>query len=154
MRNHGVRSVVGAAIVAMAVLASPAAAQKASAEDEAGVRAALQHYLNAHATGDSLEHRKAFHPDARMTYVRDGKLVVTPIAEYIARSSGRPQPDEAQRKRRIVSVEIVGTAAIGKIELDYPTATLIDYMTLLKVEGRWVIIAKSFHSTPKGAAPR
>lgn len=151
MQNRGIGRAVVASLVALAVLGTPAAAQKASAEDEAGVRAALQHYLNAHATGDSLEHRKAFHPDARMTYVRDGKLVVTPIAEYIARSPGRPAADEAKRRRRIASVEISGTTAIGRIELDYPTAFLVDYMTLLKVEGRWVIIAKSFHSTPKAA---
>lgn len=118
-------------------------------DDEAGVRAALQHYLNGHATGSQDEMRQAFHPDARMTFVRDGKAVITPIAEYIARFTGQPAADEAQRKRRITDVEITGNAATGRIELDYPTAVLVDYMTLLKDNGRWVIIAKSFHSTPK-----
>ena len=126
-----------------------ATAQKASPEDEAGVRAALQHYLNGHATGDPEEFRKAFHPDARMAFVRDGKITITPISEYIGRASGKPAADEAKRKRRITAVEITGTAATGTIELDYPSALLIDYMTLLKENGHWVIIAKSFNSTPK-----
>lgn len=120
-----------------------------TAADEAGVRAALQHYLNGHATGSQDEMRQAFHPDARMTFVRDGKLVITPIAEYIARFDGKPAADEAQRKRRITDVEITGNAATGRIELDYPAAFLVDYMTLLKDNGRWVIIAKSFNSAPK-----
>ena len=124
-------------------------AQAAPAADRDGVRAALQHYLNGHATGDPEEFRKAFHPDARMTFVRDGKLTITPISEYIARASGKPPADEAQRKRRITSIDIAGTAATGRIELDYPNAHFVDYMTLLKENGRWVIIAKSFHSTPK-----
>lgn len=129
--------------------AGTAVAQTPVANDEAAVRAALQHYLNGHASGDPEEFRKAFHPDARMTFVRDGKVVITPISEYIARASGKPAADEALRKRRIIHVEVTGTAAVGRIELDYPSALLVDYMTLLKDNGRWVIIAKSFNSAPK-----
>jgi hypothetical protein len=127
----------------------PAKYLTAPADDEAGVRAALQHYLNGHATGSQDEMRKAFSPDARMTFVRDGKLVITPIAEYIARFNGQPAPDEAQRKRRITDVEITGNAATGRIELDYPNAFIVDYMTLVKDNGRWAIIAKSYQTTPK-----
>ena len=137
------------ALVVLALAGTTASAQAPSAEDEAGVRAALQHYLNGHATGDPEEFRMAFHPDARMTFVRDGKVVITPISEYIARAPGKPAADEALRKRRITNVQVTGTAAIGRIELDYPSAFLVDYMTLLKDNGRWVIIAKSFNSAPK-----
>ena len=137
------------ALVVLALAGTTAFAQARSAEDEAGVRAALQHYLNGHATGDPEEFRMAFHPDARMTFVRDGKVVITPISEYIARAPGKPAADEALRKRRITNVQVTGTAAIGRIELDYPSAFLVDYMTLLKDNGRWVIIAKSFNSASK-----
>ena len=143
------RALIVAALTALTLSAGPIVAQSAPPEDEAGVRAALQHYLNGHATGNPEEFRQAFHPDARMTFVRDGKLVITPISEYIARATGKPAADEAQRKRRIASIEITGTAAVGRIELDYPSAFLVDYMTLLKDSGRWVIIAKSFNSAPK-----
>lgn len=51
--------------------------------------------------------------------------------------------------RRIASFEIAGTTATGRIELDYPNAFLVDYVTLLKDGKRWVIIAKSFHSAPR-----
>jgi hypothetical protein len=138
-----------AAALALALTTVSAFAQSAPSEDEALVRAALQHYLNGQSTGDPEEFRKAFHPDARMTFVRDGKIVITPISEYIARATGNAAPDEAKRARRITSVEITGTVAMGRIELDYPSALLIDYMTLLKENGRWVIIAKSFNAAPK-----
>lgn len=138
-----------AANAACQVSIAPPVIPAASAGDEAGVRAALQHYLNGHATGDPEEMRKAFHPDARMTFVRDGKVVVTPISEYIGRFTGKAPADEPQRKRRIASFEISGTTATARIELDYPNAFLVDYMTLLKDGERWVIIAKSFHSAPR-----
>jgi hypothetical protein len=136
-------------VLALSFAGTTAIAQTPTADDEAGVNAALQHYLNGHATGDPEEFRKAFHPDARMTFVRDGKVVITPISEYIARAPGKPAADEALRKRRITNTQITGTTAIGRIELDYPSAFLVDYMTLLKDNGRWVIIAKSFNSAPK-----
>jgi putative lumazine-binding protein len=53
------------------------------------------------------------------------------------------------RKRRIADTHIALTTAAARIELDYPSAFLVDYMTLLKENGRWVIIAKSFNSAPK-----
>ncbi|NOT08932.1 MAG: nuclear transport factor 2 family protein [Gemmatimonadales bacterium] len=141
--------IAGVALIGYFLAVGPLAAQAPPADDEAAVRATLQHYLNGQATGDPEEFRKAFHPDARMTFVREGRLVITPIGEYIGRATGKPAADEAQRKRRITSIEVTGTAAVGRIELDYPSAFLVDYMTLLKDNGRWVIIAKSFHSAPK-----
>src|SRR5688500_9868137 len=143
------RRALVSALIVLALAERAASAQSPSTNDEAGVRAALQHYLNGHATGNPEEFRKAFHPDARMTFVRDGKLVIVPISEYIARATGQPTADEALRQRRSTHVKITGTAAIGRIELDYPSAFLVDYMTLLKDDGRWVIIAKSFNSAPK-----
>jgi hypothetical protein len=47
-------------------------------------------------------------------------------------------------RRRIVSVDVVNDAAIAKIELKRNDALLTDYMSLLKVEGRWVIVNKIF----------
>ena len=140
------------ALAALLFTASTASAQAAASQvspDERDVRTALNHYLLGHATGDGEHMRQAFHPDARMTFVRDGKVVITPISEYIARFTGKPPADEAQRKRSITHVEVAGTAAYGRIELDYPNAHFVDYMTLLKDGDRWVIIAKSFHVTPK-----
>ncbi|HKP29898.1 MAG TPA: nuclear transport factor 2 family protein [Gemmatimonadales bacterium] len=68
---------------------------------------------------------------------------------YAAGFNGKPAADESARKRRIVSVDISGTAAIAKIELDYPQTKFIDYMALLKIKGEWRIAAKAFDAQPK-----
>jgi putative lumazine-binding protein len=49
--------VVLLAVVNLGLLASPS--------EEAAVRAAAEHYLRGHATGDPGEFRKAFHPELR-----------------------------------------------------------------------------------------
>ena len=46
-----------------------------------------------------------------------------------------------------------GDAAIAVLTLDGPTHRITDYMTLLKRDGAWRIIHKSFHAEPKPTAP-
>ena len=130
---------------------APAAFAQSSSAEEAAVRVPLEAYLKGHATGDSSAFRRAFWKDAKLWFVRDGKLSSRTSDEYIAGASGKPAADEAKRKRRIVSVNIAGNAAIATIELDYPATHFIDYMTLLKVNDEWRIINKSFYANPRSA---
>jgi hypothetical protein len=116
----------------------------ASEADEAAVREALEHYLQGHATGAGDHFRQAMHTGGTMYWVKDGTLATRPFPDYIAGAPGKPAEDESRRKRRIELVDITGDAAFGKIVLDYPGVTLTDYMTLLKVDGKWQIVAKAF----------
>ena len=121
----------------------------AKAADEEAVKAALQHYLLGHSTGDGKHHAMVFHPESKLFWVQDGQLRTRTSAEYIAGASGKPAADEAQRKRRIVDVDVTETAAVAKIELDYPEVMFTDYFTLLKIDGKWQIVNKIFHRVPK-----
>jgi hypothetical protein len=127
-------------------VATPAPAQD---PEDAGIRAALNHYLDGHATGDGAHHRIAFHPVASLYWVNGDTLATRTSAAYAAGAPGRPAADEAQRRRRIVSIDRAGNAAIAKIELDYPGVRFIDYMSLLKVGGEWKIVNKIFHRETK-----
>ena len=119
--------------------------------DEVAVRAALQHYVQGHATGDGAHMRLAFNPAARLFWSSADTLATRTSEEDIARMSGKPAPDEASgvRKRRIEVVDVTGNAATGKIVLDYPDAHIVDYMSLLKTNGEWKIINKIFNVEPK-----
>ncbi|HYC93610.1 MAG TPA: nuclear transport factor 2 family protein [Thermoanaerobaculia bacterium] len=119
------------------------------ASDEDEVRAVAQKYFQAHATGNAAPLREAFHPDWRMMSVRDGALATRTLEQYTSGFTGKAPADEAQRKRSIEQVDITGNAAMVKIRLDYPAATLTDYMLLLKVDGKWQVVSKIFHSAPK-----
>ncbi len=119
--------------------------------DEAAVRQALGLYLQGHATGDGEIMARAFHPEARLTFVDPGgALRIISLEQFLSGFPGRPAPDEDQRIRSIEWVEVAGTTAVGKIILDYPTIYLVDYMSLHKVNGEWKIVHKSYHREPKG----
>jgi len=142
------RTLMGLAAVVIAAFAGSAFATRENA-DEAEVRAALEHYLQGHATGDGQHFRLVFHPDSKLYFNREGKFSTRTAEEYIGGASGKPADDEAQRKRRIVSVDVSGDAAQAKIELDYPTVFFTDYFNLLKVDGKWMIVNKTFNAKRK-----
>jgi hypothetical protein len=117
--------------------------------DEVAVRAALDHYIQGHATGDGAHMRLAFNPAARLFWSNADTLATRTVDEYIARMPGKPAADEGARKRRIELVDVTGNAAVGKIVLDYPDAYIVDYMSLLKTNGEWRIINKIFMTEMK-----
>ena len=125
---------------------APALAQDS---EEAAVRAAIEHYFQGHATGQGEHFRKVFHPDAKLFFIRDGKLTQWTSEEYISRAPGKPAADEAKRKRTIDSVDISGNAAFVRLTLDYPNVVFTDYMSMLKVDGQWKIINKTFYAKPR-----
>jgi hypothetical protein len=120
--------------------------------EEAGVRAALNAYIEGHATGQADAFRRAFYPEARMLNAKDGHFVKTEIADFIARAPGKPAADEDQRRRTIDFIDIVGDAAIARLTLTYPEVPFTDYMTLLKIDGEWRIVSKVFHADRKQPA--
>jgi hypothetical protein len=114
--------------------------------EEHAVRAAIEHYFRGHATGQGEHFRKVFHPDSKLFAVREGKYWQLTSEEYIARASGKPAADEEKRMRRIDSIDITGNAEVAKITLHYPQVKFTDYVSMLKIDGEWKIVNKTFYA--------
>ncbi len=131
------------------VLCGLTAAVSAQSDEKAAVRVPVENYIKGQETGDGEYIKKAFHTEGNMIFVRDGKYMTRSFAEYIKGFTGKPAADEKDRKRTIESIDVVGNAAVAKVILDYPTVKFTAYFTLLKIEGEWKIINKSFHAEQK-----
>src|SRR6187401_88873 len=137
------------ALITIGLFAFTAFAQNFETE---AVRIPLENYIKAHGTGDPEYARKAFHTEGNMIWIRDGKYSSETFDSFIKRAfTGKPAADEETRKngRRIEAVDISGNAAVARIVLDYPSVKFVDYMTLLKINGEWKIVNKSFYAQPK-----
>ena len=122
---------------------------KTTDEEKKSVAVPLENYIKAQSTGDGEFIRKAFHAEAKIMWFRDGKFTQLSVEEFAGRFNGKPSADEDKRKRSFEIIDVAGNAAIAKVVLDYPTVKFTDYMTLLKIDGEWKIINKSFHSEAK-----
>ncbi|MGE0553198.1 MAG: nuclear transport factor 2 family protein [Gemmatimonadales bacterium] len=134
---------------ALVATALGANAFRSESADEAAIRAAIEHYFQGHATGDGNHFRVVFHPEAKLFAIRDGKFWQLSSADYAARANGTPPADEASRKRWIEEIDVTGDAAMVKLILDYPGVKLTDYMSMLRVDGKWMIVNKIFQGVPK-----
>src|SRR5688500_3146545 len=106
------KKIVQRSVITFALLMFPLASAQAQNAEEAAVRVPIEKYFKGHATGDGQYFRKAFHPEAKLFFIRDGKYTTITSEEYISRANGKPPADEAQRKRSIESVNIAGNAAV------------------------------------------
>lgn len=123
--------------------------------DERAIRKHIEtNYFEGVRTRDTALAHRTFHPQLPAMYsVREGKLAPLPIPEWVVRVGSRlGVPDSVQR--RVVSVDITGTAAVAKIELAAPQAVVVDYLSLLRVNGEWTVIGKIFDVRPVTAAAR
>jgi len=100
-------------------------------------------------SGDGDKVEKAFHPSATMKYIdaQNGEFKDIPITDYI--SQVKANPAKQDRKIEIVTLNIEGNAASGKIKIETDKAILYDYMNMLKVDGEWKIVSKVFSRTNK-----
>ena len=113
--------------------------------DEEAVKACLENYMSG--DGDRME--KVFHSSATMKYIdaKTNEFKDVTIADFIARVKANTTKQE--RKIEIVSTNIEGNAANGKIKIETGNAILYDYMNMLKINGEWKIVSKIFSRTDK-----
>jgi protease I len=124
-----------------------------SPSDREEIAACIGHYFRAGDTNDSAELRRAFHPTTVMFSVTaGGALAGVSQPEWWARLDAAGAPRKA-RERQILWIDVDGDAATARLRSEYDTFAFEDYVTLLRVGGRWQIVGKIFHrSEPPTAA--
>lgn len=107
----------------------------------------LTDYIEGTANGDPERVRRAFHPDFNLFTVTEAdSLRIRSGKEYIANIK---PGEKANRIGRIISIDYERDAAIAKVEIVIPNwKVFIDYFLLLKYEGSWKIVHKSYTGRP------
>lgn len=103
----------------------------------------LMDYIEGTANGQPDRLRRAFHPDFNLyTVTPEDRLMTRSGEEYI---SNVKEGEKANRMGRIISIDYEKDAAIAKAEIVIPNwRVFTDYFLLLKYEGRWKIVHKSY----------
>ncbi|MBP7515850.1 MAG: nuclear transport factor 2 family protein [Flavobacteriales bacterium] len=139
-------------VVAIIGLTAPSYAQTSPGTDELPlITATLMNYIDGTANGDPDQVRRAFHPDFNLYTVNDAdSLWIRSGAKYI---DGIKVGEKNTRQGRIISIDVEGNAAMAKAEIAIPGWRIFtDYFLLLKYEGAWKIVQKSYtwREWPKG----
>lgn len=123
--------------------------EKTYVQEYNAVLEALSKYIEGCAKADGSIMRPAFHGDAVMFTAAESAVSRVPIQELfdgIERDFKPSNPSSA-----VVTVDIVGSVASARVDTDNLDGfRFSDFFHLLKADGEWQIVAKSFHthSTP------
>ncbi len=105
---------------------------------------AVQHYLDGAMSGRGNDMKPAFHKDATIFGYVGADLLAGPIQQLFDWNDNNGPATGLQA--RIASIDLIGTVATVRLELDNWTGyRFTDLFTLLKVDGEWKIMNKVFH---------
>lgn len=113
-------------------------------DEYAVIERVIQHYLDGARTGKGDDMRPAFHAEATIFGYVGEDLFSGPIENlYQWNDANGPAKDIVAK---IVSIDIVGTAASVRVESDNWTGhRFTDFFNILKINGQWKIMSKIFH---------
>ena len=105
----------------------------------------LMDYIEGTANGEVGRLRRAFHPNFNLYTVTEAdSLRIRSGEAYIANFK---EGEKANRIGRIISIDYENDAAVAKAEIVIPNWKIFtDYFLLLKYEGSWKIVQKSYTS--------
>lgn len=115
-----------------------------AADDRAAIEETVRHYFRGDVERDVEHLKKAFHPHAELlTAGEEGELEI--LTQEAWHESVEATPDRERPQPEILSIDIHGKAALAKTRLTFSDGRFTDYLSLLKLEGGWVIVNKIYH---------
>ncbi len=115
------------------------------------IRQTVQLYFDGMYNSDVETLRKAFHPTAALMGYYDGTLTHIPLENWLEMVKDRPAPSKSGEEydMKLVSMDVTENVAVVKVRDFYMGLWFTDYLSLLKIEGEWVIVYKTFHHEPR-----
>ena len=116
-----------------------------SSGTRAEIETVVKDYFHGYLRAEADQVGRAFHPDARLLAVEDGKLERTDVPDWLENiRSRREKGDLREAETRIAGVDLTGDAAVVKAVLRFPKFQFTDYLSLLKLNGAWRIVNKIY----------
>jgi len=112
--------------------------------DQAAITTVVEQYLDGARSGKGGDMKPAFHEDANIFGYIGADLFAGPIRKLFDWHDQNGAATELEA--RIASIDVIGTVATVRIELDNWTGhRFTDLLSLLKLDGGWKIMNKVFH---------
>ncbi|MXN44995.1 DUF4440 domain-containing protein [Shinella kummerowiae] len=111
------------------------------------ISAVLQDYFDALYFCDVETLERVFHPQAIYATADETPLLYRTMAEYVPVVAARQSPASRNEARRdhIDAIDIAGdNTAVARVRCSIGSRDFVDFLTLVRTDGQWRIIAKVF----------
>ena len=123
-----------------------------TSDERSAIEQTIQTYFDALYEGDADKLASVFHETSALTFEQDGQVSVLPLAQWLKAVRERPAPKAKglARDDAILQIDQSGpTTAFAKVKCQMPPRYFTDYLSLLKVDGRWQVVQKVFATVVK-----
>lgn len=115
--------------------------------DHHAISACISTYLDGLYEGDADKIAEVFHASSALTYEEQGTIRIVPRDEWLHAVRNRLPPREQQLPRHDLILQIDQSApgtAFVKLRCAVSPRHFTDYLSLLKLDGRWQIVQKVY----------
>jgi len=115
------------------------------------IQQTVQYYFDGLYQSDIAKLNRAFHQNSQVIGYFQGNLLFETLEQFIEFVRATPAPSRSGEEydMRIVSIDMTGIEAMVKVQDLYLGFRFTDYLSLLKIDGEWVIVNKTFYHEPK-----
>jgi hypothetical protein len=115
------------------------------------IQQTVQYYFDGLYNSNLESLTKAFHPKAQIIGHFQKDLLFMTREQFLKLVKNTPSPSANGESydMKIVSIDITGDEALIKVTDLYLGFRFTDYLSLIKIEGSWVIVNKTFYHEPK-----
>jgi hypothetical protein len=109
---------------------------------------AVERYFDLMFDGDVTRFGDVFAPSAQLHGLRDGALRLLSAQQFSNALAAGPSPKSknAPRRQEVLLVDFASpTQAMVKVRVRIDTLLYLDYLAFHRIDGAWLITAKSFH---------
>lgn len=113
----------------------------------------LARYFEALYTSDAASLGEVMHPAAIYASASERPMLICTMEEYLPIVAARPSPASRgePRRDRVETIDLAGNdTALAKVRCSIGDRDFTDYLSLIREQGRWRIMAKIFHFTTRG----
>ena len=118
-----------------------------TASIDVGIITLLDNYFELMHSQDMSLFDQVFHEASSLFGVPEGTLNIRSAAVYKEQMLNRQSPaekGEARRDEILFVDQLNDTHAVARVQLEMMGGVMQDYLSLLKIDGKWIIIAKTW----------
>lgn len=116
-------------------------------DERVAIEQAIRTYFDGLHEGDADKLAAVFHETSALTFEHEGRVSIMTRDQWLDAVRARPSPKSKglARDDAILLLDQSGPAtAFVKVKCQIPPRYFTDYLSLLKVDGRWRIVQKVF----------
>ena len=106
----------------------------------------IQDYFEGYQKAEVELIKRSFHSDTRLLSVDGGKLDVTEMKDWLKNLEDRKARGDIRKgELKTIFMDVKDYTASVKLQISFPQFVFTDFLSLLKIDGKWIIVGKIYH---------